>query len=62
MGEETVADGTSYEILTTALGLLTATHADSRVAGPALAIWRGGWGYGVWVSGLFLGGPPLTGG
>ena len=28
------ADDTSYEILTTALGLLTATHADSRMAGP----------------------------
>jgi hypothetical protein len=25
---------TSHEILTTALGLLTATHADSRMAGP----------------------------
>jgi len=24
----------SYEILTSALGLLTATHADSRMAGP----------------------------
>ena len=28
------ADDTSYEILTAALGLLTATHADSRMAGP----------------------------
>ena len=28
------ADDTSYEILTSALGLLTATHADSRMAGP----------------------------
>ena len=27
------ADGTSHEILTSALGLLTATHADSRMAG-----------------------------
>ena len=26
--------GDSYEILTAALGLLTATHADSRMAGP----------------------------
>jgi len=34
MGEKTVADDTSYEILTTALGLLTATHADGRIAGP----------------------------
>ena len=28
------ADDTSHEILTSALGLLTATHADSRMAGP----------------------------
>jgi len=28
------ADDTSHEILTAALGLLTATHADSRMAGP----------------------------
>jgi hypothetical protein len=28
------ADDTSYEILTSALGLLTATHADRRMAGP----------------------------
>jgi len=28
------ADDTSREILTSALGLLTATHADSRMAGP----------------------------
>ena len=27
-------DTGSYEILTSALGLLTATHADSRMAGP----------------------------
>jgi hypothetical protein len=27
-------DTGSYEILTVALGLLTATHADSRMAGP----------------------------
>jgi len=27
------ADDTSHEILTSALGLLTATHADSRMAG-----------------------------
>ena len=28
------ADDTSREILTSALGLLTATHADGRMAGP----------------------------
>ena len=28
------ADDTSYEILTSALGLLTATQADHRMAGP----------------------------
>ena len=28
------ADNTSHAILTSALGLLTATHADSRMAGP----------------------------
>jgi hypothetical protein len=28
------ADNSSHEILTSALGLLTATHADSRMAGP----------------------------
>ena len=28
------ADDTSQAILTSALGLLTATHADSRMAGP----------------------------
>jgi hypothetical protein len=28
------ADDTSHEILTSALGLLTATHADHRMAGP----------------------------
>jgi hypothetical protein len=28
------ADDTSHAILTSALGLLTATHADSRMAGP----------------------------
>ena len=28
------ADDTSHEILTSALGLLTATHADRRMAGP----------------------------
>ena len=28
------ADDTSHEILTAALGLLTATHADRRMAGP----------------------------
>ena len=28
------ADDTSCEILTAAMGLLTATHADSRMAGP----------------------------
>ena len=28
------ADDTSHKILTSALGLLTATHADSRMAGP----------------------------
>jgi hypothetical protein len=28
------ADDTSHEILTSALGLLTATHSDSRMAGP----------------------------
>ena len=28
------ADDTSHEILTAALGLLTATHADHRMAGP----------------------------
>ena len=28
------ADHTSHEIMTAALGLLTATHADSRRAGP----------------------------
>ena len=28
------ADDTSYEILTSALGLLTATHANGRMAGP----------------------------
>ena len=28
------ADDTSHAILTPALGLLTATHADSRMAGP----------------------------
>ena len=28
------ADDTSHEILTSALGLLTATHADGRMAGP----------------------------
>jgi hypothetical protein len=28
------ADDTPHEILTSALGLLTATHADSRMAGP----------------------------
>ena len=28
------ADDTSREILTSALGLLTATHADHRMAGP----------------------------
>jgi len=29
-----IADDTSREILTSALGLLTATHADHRMAGP----------------------------
>ena len=28
------ADDTSHEVLASALGLLTATHADSRMAGP----------------------------
>ena len=28
------ADDTPHEILTSALGLLTATHADRRMAGP----------------------------
>ena len=28
------ADDTAHEVLTAALGLLTATHADSRMAGP----------------------------
>ena len=28
------ADDTSHEILTVALALLTATHADNRMAGP----------------------------
>jgi hypothetical protein len=28
------ADDTSHDILTSALGLLTATHADHRMAGP----------------------------
>jgi hypothetical protein len=27
-------DDTSHEVLASALGLLTATHADHRVAGP----------------------------
>jgi len=30
-------DTESYEILTAALGLLTATHADSRSSGPVFA-------------------------
>ena len=28
------ADNTAHQVLTAALGLLTATHADSRMAGP----------------------------
>jgi hypothetical protein len=38
-------DDTPHEILTSALGLLTATHADSRMAGPVTMVYLDGVAY-----------------